>query len=199
MTVTTNREGLTYGEWLSAATLGRLDATVAKRAWKAGEDPSEYAAKIRKRPAAAPPTASSASSKCTCGHSAREHEGGAGACGHLRGSTFCACQKFASAASGSTMRAAGRNRSSRSSSSTPRFRFTYDDGRAVVGVVQGSGGRVRAIARLRSAIRQAKKGQDTGLYEPAPGHVAVYPHSTASEDGPQVNVDLCRVRSVSEV
>jgi hypothetical protein len=33
--------------------------------------------------------------KCTCGHGAREHEGGQGACGHLRGSRFCPCQRFA--------------------------------------------------------------------------------------------------------
>jgi hypothetical protein len=34
---------------------------------------------------------------CTCGHRAGKHEAGAGACGALRGATFCACQRFTSA------------------------------------------------------------------------------------------------------
>jgi hypothetical protein len=49
----------------------------------------------RPAPAApAPSSRSSSAARCTCGHWARQHEGGSGACGHLRGSTFCSCQRF---------------------------------------------------------------------------------------------------------
>ena len=32
--------------------------------------------------------------KCKCGHGEREHEGGQGACRHLRRPRFCPCQRF---------------------------------------------------------------------------------------------------------
>lgn len=42
-----NREGLTFAEWFRAATFARsipLRMDVARKAWKSGEDPTEYAA-----------------------------------------------------------------------------------------------------------------------------------------------------------
>jgi hypothetical protein len=43
----TNREGLTYQEWLAAAQVFQLSEETPQalyRAWKAGEDPTEHAA-----------------------------------------------------------------------------------------------------------------------------------------------------------
>ncbi len=42
-----NREGLRFFEWFNAANLGgknAVDEKTARRAWKDGEDPTEYAA-----------------------------------------------------------------------------------------------------------------------------------------------------------
>lgn len=44
----TNREGLTFQEWKNAANFGRkieVDIKVARKAWGAGEDPTEYSSK----------------------------------------------------------------------------------------------------------------------------------------------------------
>ncbi len=42
----TNREGMTFREWLNAAQCfgRRIDRRVAREAWERGEDPTEYAA-----------------------------------------------------------------------------------------------------------------------------------------------------------
>lgn len=72
---------------------------------------------------------------------------------------------------------------------TPRFRITNRHG-SIVGVVQGAGGPVQYIDHLRKAIRQANRGRDTHLYEPAPGHVVVYPDYSAKSNGPSVAVNL---------
>ncbi len=43
---TVNAEGLRFMEWLHAANLGgkaNVDEKTARRAWKRGEDPTEYA------------------------------------------------------------------------------------------------------------------------------------------------------------
>jgi len=50
----TNGQGLTLGEWLVAANLGRRTWSLAeearqRKAWRAGEDPTEWAAQARKR------------------------------------------------------------------------------------------------------------------------------------------------------
>ena len=47
---TTNREGLTLQEWLAAANLGEKTYTLEeerkqRKAWRDGEDPTEWAAK----------------------------------------------------------------------------------------------------------------------------------------------------------
>jgi hypothetical protein len=45
VTQKTNEEGLTFAEWLAAATAfgGTIERPTAERAWKRGEDPTEYA------------------------------------------------------------------------------------------------------------------------------------------------------------
>ena len=88
-------------------------------------------------------------------------------------------------------------RSGASAGDTPRWRFTLDNGSTVTGVVQGSGGFIRGPAtRLTRAIRLARQGRDTGLYEPRPGCLAVYPHFSAASDGPMTTVDLRHVTGV---
>jgi hypothetical protein len=75
------------------------------------------------------------------------------------------------------------------SASVPRFEFRHR-GRTVRGMVQGAGGFVKDEARLRRAKRQAALGRDSGLYEPKPGYVAVYPHFSAHSNGPMRIVPL---------
>ena len=69
---------------------------------------------------------------------------------------------------------------------------------------QGSGGKIGygfshlepevrdawSLKRLRKAIDWAERGDPTGLYEPKPGHVAVYPDYCAKTDGRKVVVKL---------
>ena len=90
-------------------------------------------------------------------------------------------------------------RTHRSSGGATRFRFTLANGRTVAGPVQGAGGVVSDLERMKRAIRLAKEGRDTGLYEPHPGHVVVFPEFSAEGDGPRVAVDLAKVRSVAKV
>ncbi len=84
-------------------------------------------------------------------------------------------------------------------SGATRFRFTLADGTKVMGPVQGASGVVGSIERMRQAVRRAKAGHDTGLYEPKPGHVDVFPMYSAHSNGPRVAVNLARVRRVEEV
>ena len=92
-----------------------------------------------------------------------------------------------------------RHRVGKGSSGVARFRLTLANGRTVTGPVQGAGGVVSDLERMKRAIRLAKEGRDTGLYEPRPGHVDVFPEFSAQGDGPRVAVDLARVRSVAKV
>ena len=73
-----------------------------------------------------------------------------------------------------------------------------------VGVVQGSGGKIgysfshlekaereaASLARLEKAIDRATKGEDTGLFEPEPGHCALYPHYCNAGDGDYLAIPL---------
>jgi hypothetical protein len=79
--------------------------------------------------------------------------------------------------------------------STPRFRFIYGDHESttIQGVVQGNGGFVKELPRLLLAWRMAKEGRDTGLYEPAPGCLTVYPAYNAHGNGEPEHVDLRQV------
>ena len=74
--------------------------------------------------------------------------------------------------------------------STPRFTIIPTKGRPVTGVVQGSGGSITTIARLQGAINRATRGHDSGIYEPKPGHAAVYPNYSAHGNGRMVTVDM---------
>lgn len=47
-----------------------------------------------------------------------------------------------------------------------------------------------SLARLQAQIRLASKGRPLGIYEPAPGHCAMYPNFSASGNGPVVLVNL---------
>lgn len=74
--------------------------------------------------------------------------------------------------------------------STPRFTIITKKGRTITGVVQGAGGSISTLARLQGAINRATRGHDSGIYEPKPGHAAVYPKYTAHGNGKMVAVDM---------
>jgi len=74
--------------------------------------------------------------------------------------------------------------------STPRFRIVTKSGKVVTGVVQGAGGSISTLARLKGAIHRATRGHDSGIYEPRPGHAAVYPNYSAQSNGRMVVVDM---------
>lgn len=74
--------------------------------------------------------------------------------------------------------------------STPRFTIVTKTGKVVTGVVHGSGGSIRHLQGLNFAIRQATKGRDSTIYEPKPGHAAVYPDYNAAGNGRMVAVDM---------
>lgn len=74
--------------------------------------------------------------------------------------------------------------------STPRFTIVTKSGKAVTGVVHGAGGSISTIARLRGAINRATRGHDSGIYEPKPGHAAVYPNYSAHGNGKMIAVDM---------
>lgn len=82
---------------------------------------------------------------------------------------------------------------------TPRFRLFLADGRSVLGVVQGSGGFVKALARLAGGIRRAKRGEDSGFYEPRPGHIAVFTQFSAASNGPERIVNMRQVVAVRAI
>lgn len=80
---------------------------------------------------------------------------------------------------------------------TIRFRVTLASGRIVEGPIQGNGGklgggsmhaghgraRAAAIRSLDAALRAAHDGRDIGIFEPRPGHAAIYPDYCAESDG----------------
>lgn len=71
------------------------------------------------------------------------------------------------------------------------FRIVTADGREFVGRVHGSGGEIaggNALARLTIAKARAESGKASPLYEPKPGHVAMY--LGRAWDVPQVAVAL---------
>lgn len=85
-----------------------------------------------------------------------------------------------------------------------RIRAQTADGRVVIGPVRGRGGMVgtgslhagyqvaaaAAATTIARSVRLATKQRDTGLYEPEPGHVAMYPDFCAESDGEPVIVPL---------
>jgi hypothetical protein len=85
-----------------------------------------------------------------------------------------------------------------------RIRATLADGTVYVGPIQGSGGRIgsgalhagrEAAARdaertLGRVQRRAARGKDTGVYEPEPGHLAIFPEETAEGPGRQVVIPI---------
>lgn len=77
-----------------------------------------------------------------------------------------------------------------------RFTFVLPSGVSVTGPVRGCGGMVGA-PRLRKAQRIAAQGRPHGLYEPAPGHVAVYPDHSAADDGGSIAVPLSALVGVA--
>lgn len=80
-----------------------------------------------------------------------------------------------------------------------RYALVTETGRRVVGAVQGNAGLLRephGLERLRLCVLRAKAGQPLSIYEPSPGHVAVYPRLDAQQNGPFVYVDLRRVSDV---
>ena len=72
---------------------------------------------------------------------------------------------------------------------SPRFSFVLPSGVTVVGPVQGNGGMVDA-ARIVAAARMAASKRPHGLYEPAPGCVAVFPEYCAAGNGEPVIAPL---------
>lgn len=79
------------------------------------------------------------------------------------------------------------------------FRFVLEDGRELVGPVLGAGGFVTEQARLERAARLAAKGRPTGLHEPRPGHVAVFPEYSADGNGEPVAVALSALAAPAEL
>lgn len=65
----------------------------------------------------------------------------------------------------------------------PRFCFRLSDGKTVAGPVHANGGMANADD-LQRAVRRHAAGKPTGLVEPKPGHVVVYPQHCAVSDGP---------------
>lgn len=63
------------------------------------------------------------------------------------------------------------------------------DGVTITGHVQGAGGFCDA-RRVAQASRLANRGRPIGIYEPLPGHVAVYEHVTAESNGEVTFVSL---------
>lgn len=84
------------------------------------------------------------------------------------------------------------------------FKAKMSNGTVVIGPVQGNGGKLgnadlyrgydlaseAALLKLGAAIRCAMRGRDSGLYEPEPHCVAMYPDYSAESDGDSVIVPL---------
>lgn len=78
-----------------------------------------------------------------------------------------------------------------------RIKATLADGRVFVGPIQGRGGRIgdatlhlgfeaaaqAAMEALRGIKRRCTTGRPLGVYEPKPGHLAIYPHESAESAG----------------
>jgi hypothetical protein len=83
-----------------------------------------------------------------------------------------------------------------------RFRFTFRDGCSVSGHVQGSGGFVSSLERLRLAQRRVLDGQPHGLYAPRPdstGCIVCFPDFSAESDGLPYVVDLREVATIDTI
>lgn len=80
-----------------------------------------------------------------------------------------------------------------------RFTFTAKDGRSITGVVQGTGGYVQSLYRLKLAQEWAKAGKSLNIYEPKPGCICVYPEFNAFDNGRRVTVDLREVEITETV
>lgn len=84
------------------------------------------------------------------------------------------------------------------------LRATLPDGRTFEGPIQGNGGKLgdgtaymgdelatgAAIDQIRKVQRLHADGRPTGIYEPQPGHVAIYPDWSGFGDGVPVCIPL---------
>lgn len=69
------------------------------------------------------------------------------------------------------------------------YTITPLNGAPVTGRVQGSGGFLVGVAGLARLAYASDSGRFAG-YEPAPGHVCVYPDWTPASNGPGVAVNI---------
>lgn len=85
-------------------------------------------------------------------------------------------------------------------SKSAKYKLKLADGSEVVGAVHGAGGIVghgpHNAGRIQQAIRQANRGRETHLYEPKPGHCAMYLDDRFED---QVVVDLRGAELLTEV
>lgn len=87
---------------------------------------------------------------------------------------------------------------------TVQIRVTLATGEVYQGPIQGNGGKLGSGAlhaghelaeqetrrRLEAAQRLAADGRDTGLFEPTPGHLAIYPGCNEATDGEHIAVPI---------
>jgi hypothetical protein len=85
-----------------------------------------------------------------------------------------------------------------------RFKATLEDGSVVIGTIQGNGGMVGAgashlrfdeqcqvaLQKINGAQRVNQRNRASGLYEPTPGHFAMYPQCNAESNGEMVSVPI---------
>jgi hypothetical protein len=69
------------------------------------------------------------------------------------------------------------------------YTITPLDGTPITGRVQGSGGLLVGVAGL-ARLAYASDSRRFAGYEPAPGHVCVYPEWTPADNGPPVTVNI---------
>ena len=73
---------------------------------------------------------------------------------------------------------------------TTTYRITTRHGRVVEGRIQGSGGMLSGSGGLTTLERLATTAVYTRAYQPAEGHVRVYPDYCAAGNGEHVGVDI---------
>lgn len=85
-----------------------------------------------------------------------------------------------------------------------KFRATLPDGSVVVGPIRGNGGQIgdasmhlgietareHAAEIMARVVRLRSLGRCTFVYEPEPGHVAIFREFSAKSDGPPVHVPI---------
>lgn len=85
-----------------------------------------------------------------------------------------------------------------------KIRATLENGQTVIGPIQGSGGyigsgclymgiehaQLAAMRTIHRATLRAMEKLSTHIYEPQPGHVAMFPHADHESRGDAVHVPL---------